>query len=80
MKTTQYGWKLEMHNSCTARTINPPIPEEVARKEMATAIASTTIVKAETTPTAMDPMQRITPILVKDEPSEIHITKIVDAY
>ena len=56
------------------------MPEEVARKEMATATASTSIVKAETTSTSMGPVRKITPILVKEEPSEIHITKIVDAY
>ena len=60
--------------------INPLCLKEVARKEMATATASITIVKAETTPTSMGPIQRITPILVKEEPLEINITKIVDAY
>ena len=60
--------------------INPPMPEEVARKEMATATASTSVVKAETTSTSMGPVRRITPILIKEEPSEIHITKIVGAY
>ena len=33
--------------------INPPMPEEVARKEMATATASATIIKTEMVPTSM---------------------------
>ena len=33
--------------------INPPMPEEVARKEMANATASTIVVKAEATSTSM---------------------------
>ena len=36
--------------------INLPMSEEVARKEMATATASTTIIKAEATSTAMGPV------------------------
>ena len=60
--------------------INPPMPEEVAQKEMATATASTHIVKTETTTTTLGPVRGITPILIKEEPSKIHITKIVNAY
>ena len=37
------------------------MPEEAARKEIATATASTNIVKAETTSTSMGSVQRITP-------------------
>ena len=47
---------------------------------MATATASTSIVKTETMPTSAGPIRHITPILIKDKPSEIHVTKIVDAY
>ena len=47
---------------------------------MATATASTHIVKTETIITSLGPVRCITPILVKEEPSEIHITKIVDTY
>ena len=36
--------------------INPPMPEEFARKEMATATASTTIIKTEMTSTSMGPV------------------------
>ena len=55
------------------------MPNEVARKEMATATTATSIKKSETIHTSAGPVQHITPILIK-EPSEIHITKIVDAY
>ena len=60
--------------------INPPMPEQVAQKEMATATTSTHIVKTETTTTSLGPVRHITPILIKEEPSEIHIIKIVNAY
>ena len=60
--------------------INPPMPSEVAQKEMAMATASTNIVKTETTTTSVGPVRCITPILIKEEPSEIHVAKIVDAY
>ena len=62
--------------------INPPMPNEVAQQEMATATATaaTSIIKSETIHTSAEPVQCITPILIKEEPSEIHITKIVDAY
>ena len=60
--------------------IKPPMLEEVAQREMATATASTHIVKTETITTALGPVRYITPILIKEEPSEIHITKIVNAF
>ena len=39
-----------------------------------------TLSKTETTATSLGPVRHITPILIKEEPSEIHITKIVNAY
>ena len=60
--------------------INPPMPEEVAQKEMAIATVSTHIVKTETTTTALGPVRHITPVLIKEETSEIHITKFFDTY
>ena len=56
--------------------INPPMPEEIAKREMATATASTSVIKTETTVTPVGPVKCITPILIKEEPSEIYITKI----
>ena len=53
---------------------------EVAQKEMATATAATSVIKSETIHTSDGPVQCITPILIKEEPSEIHVTKIVYAY
>ena len=47
---------------------------------MATATASTSIIKTETMPTSAGPIRHITSILIKEEPLEIHVTKIVDAY
>ena len=38
------------------------------------------IIKTETIPTSASPIKCITPILIKEEPSDIHVTKIVDAY
>ena len=58
--------------------INPPMPNEVAQKEMAT--AATSIINSETIHTSAGPVQCMTPILIKEEPSEINITNIVDAY
>ena len=49
-------------------------------KKMATATATTSIVKTEIMSTSAGPIWHITPILIKEEPSEIHVTKIVDAY
>ena len=60
--------------------MNPPMPEEIAKREMAMATASTTVIKTETTITPVGLVRCITPILIKEEPSEIYITKIVDAY
>ena len=60
--------------------INPTMPDDVAGKEMATATASTSIVKTEIMSTSAGPIQHITSILIKEEPLEIHVTKIVDAY
>ena len=60
--------------------INPPMPEEIVKREMATATALTSIVKTEITATPVGPVKCITPILIKGEPSEIYITKIVNAY
>ena len=56
------------------------MPVEVARKEMATALPASSITKTEVIETTAGPTRRITSILIKEEPSEIHITKIVDAY
>ena len=53
---------------------------KVAQKEMATATAATSVIKSETIHTYAGPVWCITPILIKEEPSEIHVTKIVDAY
>ena len=60
--------------------INPTMPSEVAQKEMATATAATSVIKSEMIHTSAGPVQCITPIPMKEEPSEIHVTKIVDAY
>ena len=60
--------------------INPPMPEEIAKREMATATALTSIIKTETTATPVGPVKCITPILIKEEPSEIYIMKIVNTY
>ena len=49
-------------------------------QKMATATATTSIVKTEIMSTSAGPIWHITPILIKEEPSEIHVTKIVDAY
>ena len=60
--------------------IHPPIPEHIARKEMATTVAAATVTKTEVLQTPKGPIKCITPFLIKEEPSEIHITKIIDAY
>ena len=60
--------------------INPPMLEDVARKEMATAIAASAITKTEILQTPEGPVKCITPILIKEEPSEVHVMKIIDAY
>ena len=60
--------------------INPPMPEEVARREMATATAVVGIIKTEEVPTSTGPIHRITPILVKQEPSETHVIQDADAF
>ena len=56
------------------------MPNKVAQKEMATATAATSIMKSEMIHTSAGPVWCITPILIKEELSEIHVTKIVDAY
>ena len=60
--------------------INLPMPEEVARREMATATAVVGIIKTEEVPTSTGPIHRITPILVKQEPSETHVIQDADAF
>ena len=60
--------------------INPPMPEEVARREMATATAVVGIIKTEEVPTSTGPIHHITPILVKQEPSETHVIQDADAF
>ena len=56
------------------------MPVEVAQKEMATALPALSITKTEVIETTARPVRRITPVLIKEEPFEIHITKIVNAY
>ena len=77
----QHGLAGSLHRIIHAQQekINPPMPNEVAQKEMATATTTTSVIKSETIHTPAGPVQCITPILIKAEPSEIHVTKIVDA-
>ena len=60
--------------------IHPPMPEHVARKETATTVATATVTKTEVLLTPEGPIKCITLILIKEEPSEIHVTKIINAY
>ena len=60
--------------------IHPLMPEHIAKKEMAIAVATATITKTEVLQTPKGPIKCITSILIKEEPSEIHVTKIIDAY
>ena len=56
------------------------MPEDIAKKEIATVIAASTITKTEVLQTPEGPVKCITPILIKEQPSEVHVTKIIDAY
>ena len=47
---------------------------------MATATAATSVIKSEMIHTSAGPVRCITPIFIKEEPSEIHVAKIVDTY
>ena len=60
--------------------INPPMPTTVAQKEMATATVATEIIKTECISTSSGPIRRVTPILIKEEPSEVHIIQDTDAF
>ena len=60
--------------------INPPMPTTVAQKEMATATVATKIIKTECISTLSGPIHRVTPILIKEEPSEVHIIQDKDAF
>ena len=53
--------------------INPPMPTTVAQKEMATATVATEIIKTECISTSSGPICRVMPILIKEEPSEVHV-------
>ena len=59
--------------------INPPMPTTVAQKEMATATVATKIIKTECISTLSGPIRRVMPILIKEEPSEVHIIQDTDA-
>lgn len=69
-----------MHHPGQQEQIHPPIPEHIAKKEMATAVAAATITKTEVLQTPEGPIKCITPILINEEPSDICVTKIIDAY
>ena len=60
--------------------INPPMPTTVAQKEMATATVATEVIKTECISTLSGPIRRVTPILIKEEPSEVHIIQDTDAF
>ena len=56
------------------------MPPTVAQKEMATATAATRIIKTECISTSSGPIHKVTPILIKEEPSEIHIIQNMNAF
>ena len=60
--------------------INPPMPPTVVQKEMATATAATGIIKTECISTSSGPIHKVTPILIKEEPSEVHIIQNMNAF
>ena len=43
--------------------INHPMPEEIAKREMAMATASTSVIKTDTTVTPVGPVKHITPMI-----------------
>ena len=47
---------------------------------MATTTSASVITKTEVLQTPEGPVKCITPILIKEELSEVHVTKIIDAY
>ena len=47
---------------------------------MATATAATEIIKTECIPTSSGPICKVTPILIKEEPSEVHIIQDTNAF
>ena len=56
------------------------MPPAVVQKEMATATAATGIVKTECISTSSGPIHKITPIIIKEEPSEVHVIQDMNAF
>ena len=56
------------------------MPTTVAQKEMATATVATKVIKTECISTSSGSIRRVMPILIKEEPSEVHIIQDMDAF